>query len=50
MRKHYFVDLFKTKADVKREFTASSKDFEGVDIILAWYSYEDYSGDAEVIF
>lgn len=45
-----YFDLFENKEDVVREFQINSEQLEGVEILYACYSYEDYSGDTHVIF
>ena len=43
-----FLDIFESKEDVKNQFEVSFPD--SVNILFAYYSYEDYSGDAFVLF
>lgn len=45
-----YFDLFEDKNDVACEFGISEEQLEGIEILYAYYSYEDYSGDALVIF
>lgn len=47
----YLNDWCQTKMDgLMGDYSISSKDLEGVNIILADYSYEDYSGNSFVLF
>lgn len=39
---------FDDKADVASQFNTTLAD--DIDIVFAWYTYEDYSGDAFVLF
>lgn len=41
-----FIGNFENKADVEREFMVDLRD---VEVLLAYYTYEDYSGDAYVL-
>lgn len=45
-----YLNLFDNEEDVFSSFSVGPADREGVDIILAWYKDEDYSGDAFVLF
>lgn len=45
-----YYGIFTCLEDVVHEFSIPEKELEGVTIIYADYSYEDYSGDAHVIF
>lgn len=45
-----YNDLFGCNEDIIREFAITSEQLESVEILYAYYSYEDYSGDAHVIF
>lgn len=39
-----------TKEDVAGWFSISEEDLKGVKLIFGYYTYEDYSGDAYVVF
>lgn len=45
-----FNDLFEQSEDIIREFTAPADALEGAFMLLARYQYEDYSGEAVVIY
>lgn len=46
--KAYF-DGFRDQEDVLEQFNASDE-YKNVNIVYAWYNYEDYSGSAFVLF
>jgi hypothetical protein len=48
MMKQYFLGNFGDVKDVEHEFQIALND--GEKILLAWYSYEDYSGSAFVLY
>lgn len=45
-----FFGLFRDADDVISEFAAPSGALEGAEVIVAWYDYEDYDGNAFVLF
>lgn len=45
-----YYDEFSSITDVNREFKCSVDDLKDVEILFAAYTYEDYEGDAIVIF
>lgn len=45
-----YFDLFNNNDDIIREFAISPEQLDGVEILYAYYSYWDYSGDTHVIF
>jgi hypothetical protein len=45
-----YLENFTSIEDVKKEFNINDDELEGVEILLAWYGYGDYCGDACVIF
>lgn len=47
-----FLELWEncTAEDVFDQFTASEEERKGVKILLAWYNYECYDGNAFVLF
>lgn len=44
-----FFDQFDSVEDVLSEFSITQKDLKGCEVVFAYYTYEDYSGDALVI-
>lgn len=44
-----FFDQFDNINDVLREFSITEKELNGCEIVFAYYTYEDYSGDALVV-
>jgi hypothetical protein len=47
-KKGFFFGIFTNKESVANEFREDLAD--NVNILFAWYEYENYSGSAEVIF
>lgn len=45
-----YIDLFTGNGDIIKEFAAPEDALDGASVLLAYYKYEDYSGDALVIF
>ena len=45
-----YLENFSNLDDVVREFQISEKDVEGIAVLLAIYTYEDYDGSAFVLF
>jgi hypothetical protein len=45
-----FYGNWECKEDVARDFAVDIEDLKKVKILFAWYSYEDYSGSAFVLF
>jgi len=45
-----YLGIFGDKQDIAKEFSIGVKELDGCDILLAYYSYEDYSGEAFVLF
>ena len=45
-----FFDLFSDKASIEAEFRIPAGTLDNCNIIAAYYSYEDYSGNAVVIY
>lgn len=45
-----YFDLFSSNDDIIREFAISPEQLDGVEVLYAYYGYEDWSGDAHVIF
>jgi hypothetical protein len=45
-----FLDMFDDQQDVFNQFNASPEEVEGVQVLFAAYTYEDYSGYAFVLF
>lgn len=45
-----YLNDFKDKADMIREFNAKTEQFTNIEILFANYIYEDYTGQACVIF
>lgn len=43
-----YIDLFKSWDDVKRDFAMD--ELEPTEVLLAYYSYESYSGEAYVVY
>lgn len=48
--KAIYLGLFDSIKRIESEFEVSGLKNSGVKILLAWYEYEDYSGDAYVLF
>jgi len=46
---HVFFGLFEKVDDVVKEFSITHNDLNGCDVVFAYYSYEDYSGEALVV-
>lgn len=44
-----FFDQFDKVEDVLSEFSINKEDLKGCEVVFAYYTYEDYSGDALVI-
>lgn len=44
-----FFDQFDSVEDVLSQFSITKSDLKGCDVVFAYYTYEDYSGDALVI-
>lgn len=44
-----FFENFNDKEDVLREFSIGDDDLMGREILFAYYTYEDYSGEALVV-
>lgn len=44
-----FFDQFENEQDVLSNFGVTKNDLKGCEIIFAYYTYEDYSGEALVI-
>lgn len=44
-----FFDQFDSVEDVLSQFSISKNDLKGCEVVFAYYTYEDYSGDALVI-
>ena len=45
-----FLNLWSNTEDVARDFAICESELEGVEILFASYEYEDYSGNAFVLF
>ena len=45
-----FQDMFESAADILEQFGAPAGALDGCEVLLARYSYENYSGDAFVVF
>ena len=45
-----FLGNFECADDVFREFQVKKEDTEGIEILFAYYTYEDYSGNAYVLY
>lgn len=45
-----FRDLFERNEDIIAQFSAPDDALQGATVLLALYQYEDYSGDAIVIY
>jgi len=50
MIKPVFIGNFSNADDVKSNFCVSNEKFKGVKILFAYYTHEDYSGSAFVLF
>jgi hypothetical protein len=48
--KEIYLENFTSRGDVIRAFEIEAKDIKGCDILLAWYGYGSYDGDAFVLF
>lgn len=48
--KPIFLHDFSNADEVKSSFTVSDEAWSGVDVLVASYTYEDYSGNAFVLF
>lgn len=44
-----YFDQFDSVEDVLSEFSITKGDLKGCEVVFAYYTYEDYSGDALVI-
>jgi hypothetical protein len=44
-----FFDQFDSVEDVLSQFSITKSDLKGCEVVFAYYTYEDYSGDALVI-
>lgn len=44
-----FLELFESVEDITREFAIEASALEGYEIHIAFYEYEDYSGNAFVL-
>lgn len=45
-----YLDIFSDLDDVIQEFQLDKKDVDNINVLLAFYEYEDYSGYAFVLF
>jgi len=45
-----YLENFSNLDDVIREFQIDQKDVDGINVLLALYTYEDYDGSAFVLF
>jgi hypothetical protein len=45
-----YFGLFSDADEVTNNFNAPSGALDGAEVLLAWYEYEDYSGDAFVLY
>jgi hypothetical protein len=45
-----YLENFSNLDDVLQEFQISEKEVEGINVLLAIYTYEDYDGSAFVLF
>ena len=47
---HTYLEEFKGRDDIVKQFEIKPEELDGADILLAWYGYGSYSGEALVIF
>ncbi|QQK88047.1 hypothetical protein [Providencia phage PSTRCR_127] len=50
MKTNVFLELFQSKYDICSEFNIPEETLDNVTIVLAFYEYENYSGDATVVY
>jgi len=45
-----FHEMFQNRQDIASNFSIDEKEFEHLNVLFAYYSYENYSGEAFVLF
>lgn len=46
----FYIENFKSQADIIKEYEAPANALDGAEVLLAWYGYGSYEGDSFVLF